>query len=425
MDRRKFISTTAAAASGLLLLKPQTAFTYQANSAVRLGLLGCGRRGTAVATSFAKNTSARVVALADIFPDQLEKGHSYFNNLAASLGYAGIDQKMMFRGFNAFEEVAAVDGVDFVQISTPCWFHIQHLDAVVRAGKHAYCEKPMGVDVAQAKQALEIGKRAQGHVSVDVGFQIRSAPPFVEMVRRIQAGALGKIGCISANYNAPALMYPERPGLSADELRLRNWEWDLVLSGDIVVEQDIHVIDICNWVLGAHPLKAVATGGRKVISHAGDSWDNYEVAYTYPDDVHFNLFATQFGTFNWFDVSERVLGSIGMAEMPYSGPMRIIGENAWNAQDQNPVKQEKPAQSFAQNGVFSDNLADADRDKDRAFVESIVSGNFHNQVATGVESALSAMLGRMAARQGREVTWDELLSHGEKYALHMDMRQFT
>lgn len=192
----------------------------------------------------------------------------------------------------------------------------------------------------------------------------------------------------------------------------------------MIVEQDIHVIDICNWVLGAHPIKAVATGGRKVISHAGDNWDNYEVAYTYPDDVHFNLFATQFGTFNWFDVSERVLGSIGMAEMPYSGPMRIIGENAWNAQEESQVKPEKPAQSFAQNGVFSNNLADADREKDRAFVESIVSGNFHNQIATGVESALSAMLGRMAARHGREVTWDELLSHGEKYSLNMDLRQF-
>ena len=424
MDRRQFIGSTAAAATGLLLLKPQTAFTYQANSAVRLALLGCGSRGTAVATSFAKNTSARIVALADIFHDKLDESHSYFNNLAASLGYAGIDQKMMFRGYNAFEDVAAADGVDAVQISTPCWFHIQHLDAAVRAGKHVYCEKPMGVDVAQAKQALEIGKRAEGKVSVDVGFQIRSAPPFVEMVRRIQSGALGKLACISAHYNAPAILYPDRPAMSADELRLRNWEWDLHLSGDIIVEQDLHVIDICNWIVGAHPVKAIATGGRKVISHFGDTWDNYEVAYTYPEEVHFNLFATQFGTFKWFDVSERVLGSIGMAELPYSGPMRIIGENAWNLQGKDQLEQGKPAASFAQNGVFSNNLADADREKDRAFIESIVSGNFHNQVAAGVESTLSAILGRMAGRLGREVTWDELLSHGEVYSLNLDIRQF-
>src|ERR1700677_3173488 len=98
MDRRQFIGSTAAAATGLLLLKPQTAFTYQANSAVGLALLGCGSRGTAVATSFAKNTNARIVALADIFPDKLQTANAYFNQLASSLGYPGIDQKRLFRG---------------------------------------------------------------------------------------------------------------------------------------------------------------------------------------------------------------------------------------------------------------------------------------------------------------------------------------
>jgi myo-inositol 2-dehydrogenase / D-chiro-inositol 1-dehydrogenase len=136
VDRRDFISGSAAA-SGLLLLKSRTAFGYEANSAVRLALLGCGNRGTSVATSFAKNTSARIVALADIFPDQLEKGKAHFDQLADTLGYAGVDSKMMFRGFKAFEEVASSSGVDAVQISTPPWFHVQHLDAVVRAGKHA------------------------------------------------------------------------------------------------------------------------------------------------------------------------------------------------------------------------------------------------------------------------------------------------
>ncbi len=423
MDRREFIGT-AAGVSGLLLLKPQTAFTYQANSAVGLALLGCGSRGTLVATSFAKNTTARITALADLFPDKLEKGKAYFDQLAASLGYAGVDRKMMFRGYNAFEEVASAAGVDAVQISTPCWFHTQHLDAAVRAGKHAYCEKPLGVDIAQTQQALEIGTRAQGRVSVEVGFQIRSAPPFVEIVRRIQSVALGEIACISAHYDAPALTYPDRPGISADELRLRNWEWDLALSGDIIVEQDIHIIDICNWILGSHPLKAVGTGGRKVISHFGNTWDNYQVAYTYPKDVHVNLFATQFGEGGWFGVSERVFGTDGIAELPYDGPMRIIGKNSWTLPVENPSGTGSQSNSFAVNGAFSNNLADADREKDRGFIESIVSGSLHNQVAAGVETARSAMLGRMAARQGREVTWDDLLSHGEEYTMNIDMRQF-
>jgi myo-inositol 2-dehydrogenase / D-chiro-inositol 1-dehydrogenase len=310
-NRRQFLAS-AAAASGLLILKPKTVWSYEANSAVRLALLGCGNRGTSVATSFAKNTSARIVALADIFPDQLEKGKAHFDELASTLGCPAVDTSMMFRGHKAYEEVAANKNIDAVQISTPPFFHVQHLEAVIGGGKHAYCEKPMGVDVFQAKHALEIGKRAEGKVSLDVGFQIRSAPPFIELVNRIHSGALGKIASIEAHYNAPASKYPDRPPISADELRLRNWLWDRTLSGDIIVEQNIHVIDIFNWILGSHPLKALATGGRNVLTHPGDTWDNYQVLYTYPDDVHVNFSSTQFGETDWFDVSELVFGSLGI-----------------------------------------------------------------------------------------------------------------
>jgi predicted dehydrogenase len=423
MDRRKFVGG-AAAASGILLLKPKTVFGYEANSAVRLALLGCGSRGTSVAESFLNNTSARVVALADLFPDKLEPAKTRLDQVAGQKGYPKIDPKMMFHGYKAFEEVASSPDVDAVQISTPPWFHVQHLDAAVRGGKHVYCEKPIGVDVAQSNQALEIGKRAQGHVSLEVGFQIRSAPPFVEIVRRIQQGALGKIGSIAANYNAPGTSYPAMPNISADELRIRRWYWDLVLSGDIIVEQAIHLIDICNWALQAHPIKATGTGGRNIISHPGDTWDNYEIAFTYPENVHVSFSCTQFGPNDWFDVSARMFGADGHAEIPYSGPMRIVGNHAWTWADQEPAKQ--PTQtSFAANGVFNDNLALAQREKDRGFIDSITSGNFHNQIAAGVETAFSAMLGRMAGRQGREITWEELLQHGEKFELGINMSQFS
>jgi hypothetical protein len=201
MDRRAFIG--GAAASGIMILSSRTAFSYEANSAVRIGLLGCGSRGTTVATSFAKNTPARIVALADLFPDQLAAAKTHFDQVNASLGVPAIDPSLMFRGSHAFEELAASKAVDSIQISTPPWFHVQHLDAAIAAGKHAYCEKPLGVDVAQTQHALEIGKRAQGRVSLDVGFQVRSAPPIAEVVRRIHAGDLGKLVCISAHYNAP------------------------------------------------------------------------------------------------------------------------------------------------------------------------------------------------------------------------------
>lgn len=422
MDRRGFIGGLAGA-SGLMILNSRTAFGYEANSAVHWGLLGCGNRGTSVATSFAQNTSARIVALADIFPDKLETGKTHFDGVNEKLGVAAIDPRQMFHGHKAFEEIAACKGVDAVQISTPPWFHVQHLDAVVAAGKHAYCEKPLGVDVAQTRQALEIGKRAQGKVSLDVGFQVRSAPPIAEVVKRIHDGALGKIASIAAHYNAPASVYPDRGNVSADELRLRNWLWDRVLSGDILVEQNIHVIDICNWILKSHPIKATATGGRNVLTHSGDCWDNYQVIYTYPDDVHVSFSSTQFGTDGWFNVSESIFGSKGHAEAPYSGPVRIVGENAWDWKDD-----AQPAAAdgkFAANGAFSDNLAFADREKDRSFIESITSGKYHNQVEDGVQTALSCMLGRMAGLTGHEVTWEEQLKHPEEYSMNIDMNQFN
>src|SRR5271163_4549190 len=204
MNRRDFIQAGTGVASGLLLLKPKTVFGFEANSAVRLGLLGCGNRGTSVATSFSKSTTAQVVALADIFPDNLAAGKAHFDEVNAGLGRAAIDSKLLFHGPNAFEELAASPDIDLIQISTPPFFHVQHLEAAVASGKHVYCEKPIGIDVVQARQALEIAKRVKATQSVDVGFQCRSAPPIAAIAQKIQAGALGKIGAVSGNYHAPA-----------------------------------------------------------------------------------------------------------------------------------------------------------------------------------------------------------------------------
>jgi myo-inositol 2-dehydrogenase / D-chiro-inositol 1-dehydrogenase len=154
-----------------------TAFGYAANSAVRHGLLGCGNRGSSVAESFSKNTAAQVVAIADLFPDNLAAGRSRFDKINADLGRAPIDGKLLFHGPHAFEQLAASPDVDLIQISTPPFFHVEHLEAAVASGKHVYCEKPVGVDIHQAKHALEIAKRVKSTQSVDVGFQCRNAPP--------------------------------------------------------------------------------------------------------------------------------------------------------------------------------------------------------------------------------------------------------
>ncbi|HUA93247.1 MAG TPA: Gfo/Idh/MocA family oxidoreductase [Terracidiphilus sp.] len=428
MNRREFCQAATGAASGLLLLKSRTAFGYQANSAVRHGLLGCGNRGTHVATSFAQNTTAQVVALADIFPDQLEAGRAHFDALNASLGHPAINSNLLFHGPHAYEQLAGSQGVDLIQISTPPFFHVQHLEAAVAGGKHVYCEKPIGIDVAQAQHALEIAKRVKPTQSVDVGFQCRSAPPFAAIAQKIQAGGLGKIGAITAYYFAPASVEKHAMGTSPDEYRLRNWLWDRVLSGDILVEQNIHIIDLCNWLLGAHPLKAAATGGRNILTHAGDCWDNYQVDFTYPNDVRVSFSSTQFGSYGFFDAGLRLFGAEGAASMPYAGAVQIVGSQAWTWTDPTKTDSMNPSAAqgkFAANGAFEDNLAFADRDKERTFIDSIVSGPTHNQIAAGVETALSCMLGRMAGYQQHEITWENLLAHGETYKLGMNLEQFA
>jgi myo-inositol 2-dehydrogenase/D-chiro-inositol 1-dehydrogenase len=423
IGRREFL-TTAGAAS-FMIMKPQLVFGTGANSAIRLGLLGCGHRGTGVATSFANNTSARVTALADLFQDQLDKAKEHFDGIAEQKGYAGIDRELMFRGAHAYEEIAQSAELDMIQISTPDFFHPDHLEAVVNAGKHVYCEKPAGVDVHGSKRILETGRKADGRLSLEIGFQIRSAPPYVEMVKRIHDGAMGKISCASTYYHATRNSYPERPKMSPMELRIRNFYWDRVLSGDIIVDQSIHVIDICNWTLKAHPLKAVGSGGRSTRADWGNYWDHFDIVYTYPDDIHVSLNHFQGGDALW-DVSERFFGTKGVAEAHYSGVVGIYGDEPWEWEGStsqitaqpghaNIYAVSKQGSAARTAGHFSDALEFADAEKDKAFVQSITSGKYHNQAATGVESALSAQLGRMATYTGRVVTWEELLASNQTY----------
>jgi len=134
------------------------------------------------------------------FQDQLDKARENFNKIQQEKGYAALDASQLFVGPNAWQQMAGSKEVDAIVIATPPYFHPQHLEAVVAARKHVYCEKPVAVDVPGALRVIEIGKRAEGKLSLDVGFQIRDCPPFVELVRRIHGGALGKIVCGEAHY---------------------------------------------------------------------------------------------------------------------------------------------------------------------------------------------------------------------------------
>jgi myo-inositol 2-dehydrogenase/D-chiro-inositol 1-dehydrogenase len=418
VGRREFIG--AAAAASAMIIKPKLVWGTEANSAVRLGLLGCGGRGTGVTSSFLENTGAVVTAIGDIFEAQLAPAKERLDKVSAGLGKPAVAS--MYSGPEAYEKLFNSTDVDAVYIATPPYFHPAQLEAAVAAGKHTYLEKPVGVDVPGCKKVMELGKKAEGKISLAVGFQIRHASAYVEMVKRIHNGQMGMPVCGLVNYFASALDRPDTPDASPAERRLRNWVWDRVLSGDIIVEQNIHVIDVTNWVLDGHPVSVTAAGGRAGRLDDGDCWSHFNAVYTYPNDVHISFASTQFGSSAW-GVKMQYSGTDGVAEANYSSPVRIDGKNPWEAPGIG--QPEDVSQQDAVTGHFAGALDDADPNKQKAFIESITSGNPVNEAQQGAESALAGMLARTAAYTGKEVTWEELLKSKEVWDPKMDWKQFA
>jgi len=420
VGRRQFMG--AAAAASVTIMKPELAFGARANSAVRLGLLGCGGRGTGVTASFLENTGAVVTAIGDMFADQLEKGQKNLNEAAGKFGKPAIPSSHLFRGPRAYEQLFASPDVDAVYIASPPYFHPLHLEAAIAAGKHVYVEKPVGVDVPGCRKVMELGKKAEGKVSLAVGFQIRHASPYVELVKRIHNGQIGMPVCGMIHYFASRLKRPEWPDATPAERRLRNWVWDRALSGDIIVEQNVHIIDVTNWVLQGHPVKATAAGGRAGRIDEGDCWSHFNAVLTYPNDVHVSFASTQFGDAAW-GVGMQYSGSHGVAQARYDAPVKIDGETPWEYPGLGEPEKTELADAMA--GRFSGALDDADPNKQKAFIESVASGKLLNEAHAGAEAALAGILARQAAYTGRELTWDELLRSDEAFDPKMDWNQFA
>lgn len=416
LGRREFIG---AAAAGVMIVRPELVCGTAANSAVRIGLLGCGGRGSEVAGSMVRNAGARLTALADLFDDRLQEAKARFDKVATETSNSPVDASQYFRGPKAFQQIVNSKEIDAVVIATPPYFHPEHLEAAVSAGKHVYLEKPVAVDVHGCKRVIRAGERANGKLTVAVGFQIRHAPPLVELTRRIHGGALGRVVTAQTYYYTGALQRPDWPGATPAQLRLRNWHHDRVLSGDILVEQGIHVIDINNWTLQAHPLKATGTAGRKARTDKGDASDHFNVLYTYPDDVHVSFNSTQF-TKGWWDVCERYFGTKGTSEAHYGGPVRITGDEPWDAN----LGGGQPGQ-FSATGSFGNALKDADPEKQKAFISSIVNRTYIREASTGADSALTAILGRTAAYTGKEITWEALLRSDDSWDAKLDLNKLV
>ena len=377
--RRQFLRSTG----GLLLLKPETVFGSQANSAISLGVIGCGGRGNFIGGYFKEYTGARITALAEPFEDRLD---AIVDNLKLS-------GPRMYKGVDGYRDLVA-SGVDAVAVMSPPYYHPEQVEAAVEAGKHVYVAKPIAVDVPGCKSIAASGERAAGKLSFMVDFQTRAQAAFQEAATRVHRGDIGDLVLGHIYYHAGRLRAKSAPGMSAIENRLRNWTFDKALSGDVIVEQNIHVIDVANWYADSHPVKAAGTGGRKARVDVGDCWDHFLVQYWYPDDVKVDFSSAQF-TKGYSDLCMRFYGSAGTVDSHYRGVVRITGDKPWTGEEEN---------TFNVGAIANV----------RSFVESIRNGKYLNNVAVSVESNLTAVLGRMAAYGERVVTWAEMMSSNEK-----------
>jgi len=418
MQRRRFLKN-AAAISALTMVTPRIAFGSNANSAIRVGIIGCGSRGTAVLSAMSQHTNTNIIAMADLFSEQLEKAKEKFDQLNADKGFPGIQRGNMYQGSKAYQDLLNNQDVDAVLISTPAYAHPEIMEAAVAAGKHVYCEKPVAIDVAGCKRVERIGKRLNEKVSVAIGFQIREATPYIQMVRRIQRGDIGDVVNVQLYYFS-SLFPPDKSIDNYDKGRILNHFHFQALSGGILVDQAIHQIDVCNWTLQSHPIQAIGQGGRRGRPDYGDSWSNYQVIYQYPGDVNVSLHSTQLGpTFG--DVCARFIGTKGIAEAHYSRGVYITGENEW---DSGVLRSGESSQEDVASGTFSSSLHDADKNKVKSFIDSINTGNYLNQTHEGAKSAFSAILGRKAGMSREKVTWDEVRLSNTKLNPSLNLSQF-
>ncbi len=390
VSRRDFIK--ASAAVSLAALTSGTKYVFAAGSdKLRVGLIGCGRRGTdAVKNCLDSSDGVEIVAMGDVLKDRLDSSLS-------ELKKAGGDRIKVtgdtcFIGFDAYKKVLAGD-VDIVILTTPPHFRPAQFKAAVEAGKHVFMEKPLGVDPVGVRSVFASAELAEKKgLSVVVGAQRRHQAHYLEIMKRIHGGAIGQIVAAQCYWNWDQIkwhFYHRKPEWSDMEWQIRCWPYFTWLSGDHIVEQHLHNLDVVNWAIQAHPVKALGMGGRQVRTSPeyGNIYDHFTVDFEYPNDVHVMSMCRQMERCTG-RISERIVGTKGWA---YTDNVvgYIEGPNAYKYEgpDPNPYVVEH-----------------AD------LISSIRAGKPINDAKSLAESTLTAIMGRMSAYTGRALKWDWVMN---------------
>ncbi len=394
-SRRDFLKTTAAAAIGTGLAGREILGAYAGGAdAIRVGVIGCGGRGTgAVQDALGSAENVTLVAMGDAFRDRLDESLKRLKE--GKFGaQVSVTPERTFVGFDAFQKVIASD-VNYIILATPPGFRPAHLKAAIEAGKHVFTEKPIAVDGAGVRAVLGLVDVAkQKGLGVGAGTQRRHQTGYIETIKRIQDGAIGDLVSGRVYWNQGGLWNrPRQPNWSDLEWQMRNWLYFTWLSGDHIVEQHVHNLDVANWVLNSHPARAYGMGGRQVRTgpEYGHIYDHHAVDYEYENGFRLMSFCRQIQRCDNMN-GEAIHGSKGWSQVE---KYTISGANAWKfaGTDSRPYVQE-----------HTDLIA------------SIRAGKPINELKHVAESTLTAIMGRMSTYTGKAVTWDQALNSKENWA---------
>ena len=401
VSRRSFIQTTAAASAAFAL---HGGVPVAGSDIIRVGVVGCGGRGTGAARDCLRGSSGvELVALGDLMPDRLARCRAELAKSAAAdpaiaAGLKVADDRC-FTGFDAYQQVLASD-IHLVILATPPFFRPEHLAAAVAAGRHVFAEKPVAVDAAGIRSVLETYRSAkQKGLGIGVGTQRRHQAEYLDAIRRIRDGAIGTVVSGQVFWNQGGLWNHARQQEWTDaEWQIRNWLYFTWLSGDHIVEQHVHNIDVANWILGAHPIKAIGVGGRqsRIEPRYGHIYDHFAVHFEYANGARVMSMARQIpGTHG--RVGEDFTGTAGRAELRDTGTSAIHGSRAWAWQ-----RPEKRINPYVQEHTD--------------LIASLRAGSPLNELETVAESTLTAIMGREAAYTGQEVGWEAMLAADQDLA---------
>ena len=386
-SRRDFLKTSAATTATLLATGN---YAYAAaDDKIRLGVIGCGGRGSgAVVDCVRSSPNVELVAMGDLFPDRMNTSHS---NLKTELGDKfKVADDQVFTGFDAYKKVLATD-INLVILATPPGFRYLHLRAAVEAGKNVFMEKPVAVDAPAIRSVIASGEIAKRKgLAIVSGTQRRHDLGYNAVMQRLHDGAIGEIVTAQVYWNQGGLWMNARQAAWTDmEWQLRNWLYFTWLSGDHIVEQHVHNLDVMNWAFNNHPVKAMGMGGRQVRTDPafGHIFDHFAIEYEFGNGARVQSMCRQIdGTTG--RVAENIVGTKGTSD--------AYG----TIQGANPYRYEGPRP----NPYVLEH---------KDLIASIRAGKPLNEARRVAESTLTAIMGRMSAYSGQEITWEQALNSQE------------